>query len=214
MDEDLAIINSNTRNEKIKNFFLNNRKKFIISFLVIVVLILSFYIFQIYKDKNRIQISDKYNSAIIEFNNANKQETILSMKQIIEDKDSTYSPLALYFLLDNKLIDNNNEINNLFDVIINETSLENEIKNLVIYKKALFNANFVKENELLEILSPIINSESIWRSHGLYLAAEYFYSKNEKQKAKEFFEKIVSLENGNQNLKIESQKRLNRDLSE
>ena len=214
MDEDLAIINSNTRNEKIKNFFLNNRKKFIISFLVIVVLILSFYIFQIYKDKNRIQISDKYNSAIIEFNNANKQETILSMKQIIEDKDSTYSPLALYFLLDNKLIDNNNEINNLFDVIINETSLENEIKNLVIYKKALFNANFVKENELLEILSPIINSESIWRSHGLYLAAEYFYSKNEKQKAKEFFEKIILTKNANQDIILEAQKRLNRDLSE
>ena len=214
MDEDLAIINSNTRNEKIKIFFLNNRKKFIISFLVIVVLILSFYIFQIYKDKNRIQISDKYNSAIIEFNNANKQETILSMKQIIEDKDSTYSPLALYFLLDNKLIDNNNEINNLFDVIINETSLENEIKNLVIYKKALFNANFVKENELLEILSPIINSESIWRSHGLYLAAEYFYSKNEKQKAKEFFEKIILIKNANQDIILEAQKRLNRDLSE
>ena len=214
MDEDLAIINSNTRNEKIKNFFLNNKKKFIISFLVIVVLILSFYIFQIYKDKNRIQISDKYNSAIIEFNNANKQETILSMKQIIEDKDSTYSPLALYFLLDNKLIDNNNEINNLFDVIINETSLENEIKNLVIYKKALFNANFVKENELLEILSPIINSESIWRSHGLYLAAEYFYSKNEKQKAKEFFEKIILIKNANQDIILEAQKRLNRDLSE
>jgi predicted negative regulator of RcsB-dependent stress response len=214
MDEDLEIINSNTRNEKIKIFFLNNQKKFIISFLVTVILILSFYIFQIYKDKNRIQISDKYNSAIIEFNNANKQEIILSMKQIIEDKDSTYSPLALYFLLDNKLIDNNNEINNLFDVVINETSLENEIRNLVIYKKALFNANFVKENKLLEILSPIINSESIWRSHGLYLIAEYFYSKNEKQKAKEFFEKIILIKNANQDIILEAQKRLNRDLSE
>ena len=214
MDEDLEIINSNTRNEKIKIFFLNNQKKFIISFLVTVILILSFYIFQIYKDKNRIQISDKYNSAIIEFNNANKQEIILSMKQIIEDKDSTYSPLALYFLLDNKLIDNNNEINNLFDVVINETSLENEIRNLVIYKKALFNANFVKENKLLEILSPIINSESIWRSHGSYLIAEYLYSKNEKQKAKEFFEKIILIKNANQDIILEAQKRLNRDLSE
>ena len=213
MDEDLAIINSNTRNEKIKNFFLNNRKKFIISFLVIVVLILSFYIFQIYKDKNRIQISDKYNSAIIEFNNANKQETILSMKQIIEDKDSTYSPLALYFLLDNNLIDNKQEINNLFDTII-QISLETEIKNLIIYKKALYNANFVEEKELLEILKPIIQSESIWKSHGLYLVAEYFYSKNEKQKSKEFYEKIISTSNANKDLILEAQKRLIRDLSD
>ena len=30
----------------------------------------------------------------------------------------------------------------LFDVLIDETSLDKEIKNLVIYKKALFNSNF------------------------------------------------------------------------
>ena len=44
--------------------------------------------------------------------------------------------------------------------------------------------------------------------------AEYFYSKDEKQKSKEFFNQIILLENANQDLKIESQKRLNRDLSE
>ena len=44
--------------------------------------------------------------------------------------------------------------------------------------------------------------------------AEYFYSKNQKQKSKEFFNQIILLENANQDLKIESQKRLNRDLSE
>ena len=44
--------------------------------------------------------------------------------------------------------------------------------------------------------------------------AEYFYSKDENQKSKEFFNQIISLENANQDLKIEAQKRLNRDLSE
>ena len=66
----------------------------------------------------------------------------------------------------------------------------------------------------MEILNPVINSKSIWKSHGLYLMAEFFYSKNEKQKAKEFFTQIISLENANQDLRIEAQKRLNRDLSE
>ena len=64
------------------------------------------------------------------------------------------------------------------------------------------------------MLNPIINSKSIWKSHALYLLAEYFYSKNEKQKSKEFFSQIVSLENANSDLKRESQKRLNRDLSD
>ena len=144
MDEDLAIINSNTRNERIKKFFLNNKKKFLATIISFIILILSFYLYQIYENKNRLQLSEKYNSAIIEYNKIEKQKTISTMKEIIENKDSTYSPLALYFLLDNNLIDNKEEINNLFDTII-QISLETEIKNLIIYKKALYNANFVEE---------------------------------------------------------------------
>ena len=44
--------------------------------------------------------------------------------------------------------------------------------------------------------------------------AEYFYSKEQKQKAKEFFNQIISLENSNSDIKLEAEKRLNRDLSE
>ena len=98
--------------------------------------------------------------------------------------------------------------------MINEIHFENEIKNLIIYKKALYNSNFADEIALIKILDPIINSESIWKAHGLYLMAEYFYSKNEKQKAKEFFSRILTLSNINNEIKLESQKRLNRDLSE
>ena len=214
MDEEITIINSETRNEKIKNFFLKNQKKIILSIIVLILLILSFYSYQIYKNKQKIQISEKYNSAIIEYENVKNTKTILTMKEIIEDKDSTYSPLALYFLLDNKLIDNRDEVNNLFDILINKTSLEYEIKNLVIYKKGLFNADLVEESELLAILDPVVKSESVWKSHGLYLLAEYFYFKNEKQKSKEFFEKIISTQNANQDIILEAQKRLTRDLSE
>ena len=134
--------------------------------------------------------------------------------QIINEKDSTYSPLALYFLIDNNIINDKNKINELFDTVINETSLEKEIKNLLIYKKALFNSDFESENNLLTILNPIINSNSIWKSHALYLMAEYFYFKNEKQKSKDLFDQIITLENVNSKIKREAQKRLNRDFSE
>jgi hypothetical protein len=112
------------------------------------------------------------------------------------------------------LIDNQNEINSYFDDLINKTSLDEEIKNLIIYKKALFNADQVQEGELLAIVNPLINSSSVWKSHALYLMAEYFYSKNQKQKSKEFFNQIMTLENPNTNIKNEAQKRLNRDLSD
>ena len=106
------------------------------------------------------------------------------------------------------------KINELFDIIINETSLEKEIKNLIIYKKALYNADVADENELLKILGNLINDESIWSSHGLYLMAEFFYSKKEFQKSKEFFNKIIILENSNEDIRIKAQKRLTRDLSD
>ena len=214
MDEDLAAINSASRTEKIKSFFINNKKLIIAGISIIIVLILGFYSYQIFKEGQRERLSNKYNSAVIEYKSGASSKVIQSMKQIVEEKDSTYSPLALYYLIDNQLIENKSEINNLFDILINNTSLEKEIKNLIIYKKALFNADFIKENELLDLLNPLIQSNSIWKSHALYLIAEYFYSQNEKQKSKEFFSQILILENANQDMIKEAQKRLNRDLSE
>ena len=214
MDEDLAAINSASRTEKIKSFFINNKKLIISGISIIIVLILGFYSYQIFKEGQRERLSNKYNSAVIEYKSGGSSKVIQSMKQIVEEKDSTYSPLALYYLIDNQLIENKSEINNLFDILINNTSLEKEIKNLIIYKKALFNADFIKENELLDLLNPLIQSNSIWKSHALYLIAEYFYSQNEKQKSKEFFSQILILENANQDMIKEAQKRLNRDLSE
>ena len=214
MDEEISIIDSKTRNEKIKLFILNNKKKIISLFVIIIIILLSFYSFQIYKDKNKKKLSEKYNESVIQYQNGNEIQIVDTMREIIKDKDTTYSPLALYFLVDNQLIKDRNEINDLFDILINKTSLEIEIKNLIIYKKALYNADQINENDLLNILKPIINSKSVWKSHALYLIAEYFYSNNEKQKAKDFFRKIIETENANQDIIKETQKRLNRDLSE
>ena len=175
---------------------------------------LSFYSFNAYKENNKKKLSDRYNKLIIEFKDTDKSTVISSMVEIIDYKDSTYSPLALYFLIDNNLIQDKNKINSLFDILINKTALEFEIKNLIIYKKALFNADVVSENELLDILDPLFQSESVWRSHALYLVGEYFYSKNDKLKSKEFFNEILIIKNANQDILKEAKKRLNRDLSD
>ena len=197
MDEDTSIIDNRTRNERIKNFIINNKKKLISLIIAFIILIISFYSYQIYLDKKREDISNRYNSAIIEYEAANKSKIIPILKDIIDAKDATYSPLALYFIIDNNLINDKGEINSFFDILIDKTSLDIEIKNLIIYKKALFNADQINEIDLLNILNPLLNSDSGWKSHALYLVAEFFYSKGEKQKSKDFFEKIVSTENSN-----------------
>ena len=214
MDEEVTIIDSNTRNEKILNFFINNKKNLIVGFSIILVVIIGYLSMKEMKERDKIKLANQFNITTINFKTEDKQTTVDELIKLINKNDSTYSPLALYFLIDNNLIDNKNEINNLFDELINETKLEKEIKNLIIYKKALFNSDTSSENDLLQMLNPIINSESIWKSHSLYLVAEYFYSKNQKQKAKEFFNQILLLPNANNDIKVESQKRLNRDLGE
>ena len=214
MDEDISIINTNTRNEKIKNFFIQNKKKIIAGLVVITILLISYFAFGEYQDRKKIKISNTFNSITLNYSESNKEKTAKDLIQLVNEKNSTYSPLSLYFIIDNELIKEKKTINELFDIIIDETSLDKEIKNLNIYKKALYNADDSNENDLLNILNPLIKSESVWKSHALYLMAEFFYSKNEKQKSKEFFNQILNLENANQEIQLEAQKRLNRDLSE
>jgi hypothetical protein len=180
----------------------------------LVIILVGAYSFDSYKTNKKKEISNKFNSTTLSYSDNTKELTIQNLVELINQQDPTYSPLSLYFIIDNKLISNQSEINSYFDTLIQKVSLDKEIKNLVIYKKALFNADQAEESELLNILNPLINSKSIWKSHALYLMAEYFYSKDQKQKSKEFFNQIITLENSNIDIKTQAQKRLNRDLSE
>jgi predicted negative regulator of RcsB-dependent stress response len=214
MDEETAIINNNTRNEKIKNFFVNNKNSLLISVIIIIGILIGYFAYVEHNENKKIEISNQYNSAVAEYSEENKERIKNILVDLVFKNDPTYSPLSLYFIIDNKLITEKSKINDLFNNLIEEISLDDEIKNLIIYKKALYNADNSEENELLEILKPITNSDSIWKSQALYLIAEYFYSKDEKQKSKEFFNQILQLENSNADIVTEAQKRLNRDLSD
>ena len=214
MDQEVEIISSETRKEKIKNFFINNKKKIISIVICFFLILFSFFFYQEYEEKNKERLANKYNAAIIEYESGEKSKILNTMKDIIEYKDKTYSPLAFYYLLDNDLITSKEETNKYFDILINEIALDIENKNLTIFKKGLFNSEFANENELLNILNPVIKSESIWKPHALYLMAEYYFAKKEKKKSKEFFEQLISLKNISEKIRLEAQKRLRSDFSE
>ena len=213
MDEEIDIINTNTRNEKIKNFFINNRKSLIGVLVVIILALCGYFFYEEFQTRQKAKLADQYNLAVIKYENGQK-DIANELKTIVDAKDSTYSPLAFYFLIDNNLITSKEEINQYFDLIINESSLDEETRNLNLFKKGLFNSDFANENELLDILNPLIKSESIWKPHALYLMAEYYLANNQKQKSKEFFELLANLESTSQKIKTEAQKRLRADFSE
>ena len=106
MDEEITIIDANTRNERIKNFFIKNKKKLILGFSIILVTIISYLSMEEIKERSKIKIADQFSTITINFKIEEKQKTIDQLTKLVYENDPTYSPLALYFLLDNNLIDN------------------------------------------------------------------------------------------------------------
>ena len=214
MDEEIEIINTNTRVEKLKNFLISKRKQLITLLILIILILISFFGYQEFNTRSKEKLANKFNQIVTNFENEKKQNINNNLIEIIRAKDKTYSPLAFFFLLDNDLISSNQEINSYFDLLINDVSLDKEIKNLTIYKKGLFNSNFVDENQLLDILNPVIKSESIWKPQAMYLMAEFYLAKNQKQKSKDFFEQVNNIENVSPKIKLEVQRRLRSEFGE
>ena len=214
MDEEIEIINTNTRVEKLKNFLISKRKQLITLLILIILILITFFGYQEFKSSSKEKLANKFNSIVTNFETDKKENINNNLIEIINTKDKTYSPLAFFFLLDNDLIISSDETNSYFDLLINEVSLDKEIKNLTIYKKGLFNSDFVQENELLNILNPVIKSESIWKPQALYLMAEFYLAKNQKQKSKDFFDQIMNIENVSPKIKLEVQRRLRSEFGE
>ena len=215
MDEqEINIISNSTRKEKFKNFVINNKKRLLFLILISILSILILFFILEYKKKDRIKLADKYNYLILNYSASNKDITNSELTKIIFKKDKAYSPLALYFLIDKEIEKDKKIINQYFDFIINDIGLEKDLVNLNIYKKALYNGDSQNENFLIQTLDPLIKENSVWTSHALYFLGEYFYSKGDKIKAKEFFNNIILNSDSNKEIKLEAQKRLQRDLSD
>ena len=184
-----------TKKSKLKKFYEVNKILIfsVISILVIAIASISFY--SETKEKKKILISDKYLAAKVYLENGDRNEVKNILKTIIFANDSTYSTLSLFLILNENLIVDQDELSNLFDHVLENNKFEKEIKNLIIFKKALFQSNFVSELELLEAVKPLINTETIWKAHALLLLGDYFASKKEYLKAKEFYMQILSLKN-------------------
>lgn len=213
MDEDIAIVNQNTRISLVKDFFKKNSKKIIITLSIIFIVLLIFFVFEELKKRKKENLAQMYNSIIFNTDQYDQNDIKNEMIKIINEKVDTYSALALYYLIDNKLVDDQTKISDLFDKVIS-ISDDKELKNLIIFKKALYFSDKYTEIKLLEILNPLINSDSIWKQHGLLLMGDFYYQKKQFNKSKEFFEKITQLSNINPKIKTDVERRLNRDFNE
>ena len=184
-----------TKKSKLKKFYETNKILIFSTILILIIAIVSVIFYSETKEKKKILLSDKYLSAKVYLENGDRNKVKNILRTIIFDNDSTYSTLSLFLILNENLIVDQRELSNLFDHVLKNNKFEKEIENLIIFKKALFQSNFVSELELLEAVKQLVNTETIWKPHALLLLGDYFASKKEYLKAKEFYMQILSLRN-------------------
>ena len=189
-----------TKKSKLKRFY-DSYKIFIDSSVFILIIIFvsfSFYIGS--KEKKRILLSENYVQAKIYLESGNKNEAKNILKETIFENDPTYSTLSLFLIVNENMIQDNSELIELFDHVLKNNKLSEEIKNLLIYKKALFNSDFIDEYKLIESTRTLINSDNLWKPHALLLLGDYFAFKGENIKSIEFYQEIFTINNLHPNI--------------
>tara|TARA_B100000700_G_scaffold18222_1_gene17887 strand:- start:32022 stop:32651 length:630 start_codon:yes stop_codon:yes gene_type:complete len=180
------------KKKTIKDFLKSNLKIFSIIFFILILLGI-FFLWLDYTNKTKkINISQDFIDAKVLLSENNKKESLEILTNIINKKDKTYSPLSLYLMIDKKLVDNPNLINEYFDVVISIGGLEKEDLNLLKLKKAIHTSQNSDENELLDLLNPIINSKSVWRAQSIEFIGDYYFSKKQYKKAEQYYSQLLN----------------------
>ena len=181
------ILNNNFQN-KIVNFAKKNLKRLIVLSILSILILFSYLIYKDLKNKDEIKLSEQYTQASILFKEKKIDDAKQLLENIINKKHKFYSPLALYFVIDNNLEEDPLKIINFFNKILSISSIEKENLNLIKIKKAILLFDVDDEELIIKTLNPIINSDSVWRILSIRLISEYFLSKGQKKKANEYIQ--------------------------
>ncbi len=184
-----------TKKNKLLQIYNTNKRIIISSVLLIIITVGSFNFYLKKEERKRILLAEDYIESKIFLLEDKKTEALNNLKNIIYANDSTYSTLSFFLILNQNLITDEQELLTFFDHVLKSNKFDSELKNLLIYKKLLFFSNSLDESEILQEVKPLINSDSLWKPHALILLGDYYVSKNQYLKAKEFYNKIILFKN-------------------
>ena len=193
MNTDYSII----KKKGFKDYF-NTYKKTIIILSFILVLIGGIFLWfdNIQKNK-RLKVSENFIEAKILLAQEENLKSLDYLKSIILQKDKVYSPLSLFLIIDNNLEKNKEVIIQYFDELLSINALEDEDINLLRLKKAIYISNSAKEQNMLDLLNPIINSNSVWKFQSLKFLGDYYFSLKQFKKAEQYYRILLETEDNN-----------------
>ena len=172
--------------DNISNFIKKNFKSLVFLIIAIFIFLFIFLFYKNAQEKNNIKIAEQYAQASVLLNKKQIEESKLLIENIINKKHKFYSPLALYLMIENNLESDRSKIIIFFDQILKIDTIDKENLNLIKIKKAIFLFDSDNEELIIKTLNPIINSNSVWKNMAIKLISNYFLSKNQKNKAKEY----------------------------
>ena len=172
---------------KLSNFFKTNIKILLYIFGILILIIIALIWFTNNNKVKETKISDSFINAQILIENGKKNEAKKILSDLVLEKNSPYSSLSLFLIIENKLIDNKKTIINYFDEVINNNSFKEEDLNLLRLKKAIYISDISMEQEILGLINPIINSNSVWKNHALKFLGDFYNSNGQQQKAKQYY---------------------------
>ena len=167
-------------------FKKNIKYIFILTFVIILAAIASIYV-KNNKEKNQVLVSEKFINAKILLEKKQNGKAKKIIEELVDNKNSFYSPLSLSLIISNELEKSEENIINLFDKVLSINSLEKLELDLILYKKTIFLAKIGKDQKLLDTANRLINNESSLRNETINLLGEYFLNKGEKLKSEEYF---------------------------
>ena len=193
MNTDYSII----KKKGFKDYF-NTYKKTIIILSFILVLIGGIVLWFDNTQKNkRLKVSENFIEAKILLAQEENLKSLDYLKSIILQKDKVYSPLSLFLIIDNNLEKNKEVIIQYFDELLSINALEDEDINLLRLKKAIYISNSAKEQNMLDLLNPIINSNSVWKFQSLKFLGDYYFSLKQFKKAEQYYRILLETDDNN-----------------
>ncbi len=176
--------------------FLKSNIKILSTIFFILILIGLFFLWNDYTNKiKKKRVSQNFVEGKVLLSKNNNEDSLKILKEVITEKDETYSPLALYLIINKNLEKDSNIINEYFDLVISISKLKTEDLNLLKLKKAIHISENSNEKELLDLLNPIINSKSIWRIQSIEFLGDYYFSKKQFKKAEQYYSILLNQEN-------------------
>jgi len=189
-----------SKKSRLKKIYEKNKILIFLTTIIFLIIVIFLGVYAINKEKKNALLADNYIEAKIYLEAGEKVKAINALKTIVLSDSNIYSALSLFLILNENLIVDENEILSLFNHLLKNNKFEDEIKNLIIFKKAIFQSNTANELELIETAKPLLNAETLWKPHILLLLGDFFVSKNQNLKAKEFYTQVLSLKNLNKEL--------------